>query len=41
MATINTASSNIALALHLSSQYQQQSESIFDENGNYNEKLNI
>jgi len=35
MATINTASSNIALALHLSSQYQQNSESIFDENGNY------
>ncbi|ORY76448.1 ras GEF [Neocallimastix californiae] len=32
MATINTASSNIALALHLSSQYQQNSESIFDEN---------
>jgi len=32
MATINTASSNIALALHLSSKYQQNSESVFDEN---------
>jgi len=35
MATINTASSNISLALHLSSQHQQQnSDSIFDESGN-------
>ncbi|ORX88093.1 ras GEF [Anaeromyces robustus] len=32
MATINTASSNITLALHLSSLYQQNSESAFDEN---------
>ncbi|OUM59487.1 hypothetical protein PIROE2DRAFT_63748 [Piromyces sp. E2] len=30
MATINTASSNISLALHLSSQHQQHSESVFD-----------
>jgi len=35
MATINTASSNISLALHLSSQYQQNSESAFDQSGKF------